>query len=98
MFATRLNILLLLILIGCALSVVTTQHKARKFFSALQNEKEQSKQLDTEWGQLQLELSTWATHARVDSIATKSLHMRVPENARVRIVTSSPLDTKTDTR
>ncbi len=87
MFATRLNILLLLILIGCALSVVTTQHKARKFFSALQNEKEQSKQLDTEWGQLQLELSTWATHARVDSIATKSLRMRVPENARVRIVT-----------
>jgi cell division protein FtsL len=87
MFATRLNVLLLLILIGCALSVVTTQHKARKFFSALQNEKEQTKQIDTEWGQLQLELSTWATHARVDSIATKSLRMSVPENARVRIVT-----------
>lgn len=87
MFATRLNILLLLILIGCALSVVTTQHKARKFFSALQNEKEQSKQIDTEWGQLQLELSTWATHARVENVASKSLRMRVPETSRVRIVT-----------
>jgi cell division protein FtsL len=92
MFATRLNVLLLLILIGCALSVVTTQHKARKFFSALQNEKEQSKQLDTEWGQLQLELSTWATHARVENVASKSLRMRVPETARVRIVTPSPID------
>jgi cell division protein FtsL len=92
MFATRLNIFLLLVLIGCALSVVTTQHKARKFFSALQNEKEQSKQLDTEWGQLQLELSTWATHARVENVASKSLRMRVPETARVRIVVPSPLD------
>ncbi|MGB8339216.1 MAG: cell division protein FtsL [Burkholderiales bacterium] len=94
MFATRLNILLLLVLIGCALSVVTTQHKARKLFSALQNEKELTKQIDTEWGQLQLELSTWATHARVENIATKSLHMRVPEPARVRIVTPLRDDNK----
>ncbi|MGB8856265.1 MAG: cell division protein FtsL [Burkholderiales bacterium] len=98
MFATRLNILLLLILIGCALSVVTTQHKARKFFTALQNEKEQTKHIDTEWGQLQLELSTWATHARVENIATKSLRMRVPEAARVRIVTPSRDDSKAGTR
>ncbi len=87
MIATRLNILLLLLLIGCALSVVTTQHKARKLFSELQNEKEHAKHIDTEWGQLQLEQSTWATHARIESIATKSLKMRVPETARVHVVT-----------
>lgn len=94
MFATRLNILLLLVLIGCALSVVTTQHKARKLFSALQVEKDLTKQIDTEWGQLQLELSTWATHARVENVATKSLRMRVPETSRVRIVSPSASDAK----
>jgi cell division protein FtsL len=86
MIATRLNILLLLILIVVALSLVTAQHRARKLFTELQNQKELSKQIDIEWGQLQLEQSTWATHSRIENIASKSLKMRVPETSRVHVV------------
>ena len=83
---TRLNLLLTFILIACALSVVTSQHNARKFFVELEKEQELARQLAVEWGQLQLEQSTWAMYARVEKIASGQLHMRVPDAARVRIV------------
>ncbi len=87
---TKLNLLLTLILIACALSVVTSQHNARKLFVELEKEQELARQLAVEWGQLQLEQSTWAMHARVEKIASGQLRMRVPDAARVRIV--SPLN------
>ena len=57
----RLNMFLLLAAVFCALSVVTSQHKARKLFQALEAEQDRAKLLEVEFGQLQLELSTWAT-------------------------------------
>jgi cell division protein FtsL len=83
---TRINILLTLILIACALSVVTSQHKARKLFVELENEQARARRLTIEWGQLQLEQSTWAMHARVEKIATEQLHMRVPDASKVQII------------
>ena len=84
---TRLNLILALILIGCALGVVTSQHKARKLFVVLQQEQELTTQLDVEWGQLQLEQSTWATHARIEKIAGSTLQMHVPDAKRIRVIT-----------
>jgi cell division protein FtsL len=86
----RLNILLLLAAVLCALSVVTSQHKARKLFQALESEQERSKQLEVEFGQLQLELSTWATSPRIEKIARDKLRMKTPEAAK--IITISPVD------
>ena len=84
---TRLNLILLAILIACALSVVTSQHKARKLYVELQKEQELARQLDVEWGQLQLEQSTWAMHARIEKIASGRLMMRVPPPpSRVQVV------------
>ena len=84
---TRLNLILALIVIGCALGVVTSQHKARKLFVELQQEQELTTQLDVEWGQLQLEQSTWATHARIEKIAASTLQMRVPDAKRIQVIT-----------
>ena len=82
----RLNLALLAILVACALAVVTSQHKARKLYVELQKEQELAKQLGVEWGQLQLEQSTWAMHARVEKIASSELKMRVPPASRVQVV------------
>ncbi len=82
----RLNLILLGILVVCALSVVTSQHKARKLYVELQKEQELAKHLDVEWGQLQLEQSTWAMHARIEKIASGRLMMRVPPPSRVQVV------------
>ena len=83
----RFNILLLLAAVLCALSVVTSQHQARKLFQAMEVEQERAKQLDVEYDQLQIELSTWATSPRIDKIAREKLKMRTPESAK--IVTAS---------
>lgn len=83
---TRLNLLLTLILIACALSVVTSQHNARKLFVELEKEQELARQLAIELGQLQLEQSTWALHARVEKIASGQIRMRVPDPSQVRII------------
>ena len=79
----RLNVFLLLAAVVCALMVVTSQHKARKVFQALESEQERARQLEIEFGQLQLELSTWATSPRIEKIAREKLHMHVPEAKKV---------------
>ncbi|MDR2789230.1 MAG: cell division protein FtsL [Candidatus Accumulibacter sp.] len=79
----RLNVLLLLAILICALSLVTSQHKARKLFQAMDAEQERARQFDVEFGQLQLELSTWATSPRIEKIARERLKMREPEASRV---------------
>lgn len=82
----RLNFLLLMILIACALSLVSSQHKARKLYVELEQEQELARQIDVEWGQLQLEQSTWAMHGRIEKIASQVLNMRVPPPARIQVV------------
>lgn len=86
---TRFNLVLLGVLIACALGVVTSQHKARKLYVELQQEQEIEKRFEIEYGQLQLEQSTWAMHARIEKIATQQLRMRTPAPARIEAV---PLD------
>ena len=83
---TRFNFVLLAALIACALGLVTSQHQARKLYVELQKEQDLANQINVEWGQLQLEASTWATHARVEKIAVQSLGMRVPPPSRIQLV------------
>jgi cell division protein FtsL len=75
----RFNMILLLIVVVCALGVVTSQHRGRKLFQDLEKEQERARQLDVEFGQLRLELSTWATHPRIEKIARTRLHMILPD-------------------
>jgi cell division protein FtsL len=87
---TRLNLLLFAALVACALALVSSQHQARKLYVQLEKEQELAKQLEVEWGQLQLEQSTWATHARIENIATRQLNMRVPPANRIQLVPAEP--------
>jgi cell division protein FtsL len=84
----KLNSVLALLLVVCALALVTSQHKARKLFSEQAQEQDAARQIDVEWGQLQLEQSTWAMHARIEKIAGSRLQMHVPASARIRLVSS----------
>jgi cell division protein FtsL len=82
----RLNILLLCLAIACALGVVTSQHKARKLFVELQKEQELAQQMEVEWGQLQLEQSTWAMPTRVEKIANNQLQMQLPKADKIQYI------------
>jgi cell division protein FtsL len=84
----RLNLLLLAVLVGCALSLVTSRHQARKLFVELEREQAATRGYETEYGQLQLEQSTWAMPARTDKIAREQLRMQLPGPGRVEIVSA----------
>lgn len=86
---TRINLLLLVGVIACALGVVTSQHKARKLFIELQNEKDRAQQMEVEWGQLQLEQSTWAMPTRVEKIASVKLQMQLPKSSQIQFIRST---------
>jgi len=83
----RANAILLVLVIVSALSVITSQHHARKLFSQLEGEQAQATKLGEEFTQLQLEQGTWATNKRVESVASKSLGMRLPDPTDTVIVT-----------
>ena len=84
----RTNLVLLVAILMCALGVVTSQHKARSLFQAMEAEQERARQLEIEFGQLQLELSTWATSPRIEKIAREKLKMRIPDPAKIVTVTA----------
>jgi cell division protein FtsL len=82
----KLNLLLLAVFVACALGLVTSQHKARRAFSQLEREHAAARELDAEFGRLQLEASTWSLHARVERLATRSLGLRPADPRRVRLI------------
>ena len=85
--AWRLSIVLLgLALLGSSLGVVDSKQEARNRFNDLQRLTRERDELDIEWGQLQLEQSTWATNGRVESVARDELHMVIPQATDLRIV------------
>jgi cell division protein FtsL len=84
---TKLNLILFCVLILTSLGLVEAQHRARKLYDALDQANQAEKKYELEYGQLQLEQSTWAMHSRVESIATRQLQMQVPDEKRVQVVT-----------
>jgi cell division protein FtsL len=82
----RVNLLLLALLVACALSLVTSRHQARKLFVELEREQAKAHGYETEFGQLQLEQSTWSMPARVEKIAREQLKMQIPGPGRVESI------------
>jgi cell division protein FtsL len=88
---TRLNLILFFVLIMVSLGVVTSQHKARKLYFELEQLQDLNKKYETEYGQLQLEQSTWAMHSRIEELATKKLGMQVPDAKRIQVISLEEL-------
>jgi cell division protein FtsL len=86
---TRLNLVLLAVLMLCALSLVTSRHQSRTLFVDLEREETQRRAYEVEHGQLQLEQSTWAAPGRVEKIAREQLGMQLPGPGRIEIVERS---------
>lgn len=90
---TRLNLILYFVLIFTSLGVVTSQDRARKLYFELEQQEESAKKMNVEFGQLQLEQSTWSMHSRVEDIAASKLQMQVPDAGRIQVVSPDlPVD------
>lgn len=83
---TRLNIILFFALLFSALGLVNSQHKARNLYIELERTNQAARQIEQEYGQLQLEQSTWAMHSRIEKIAATQMQMQVPDAKRVQVI------------
>ena len=71
--------LLLTLVLSSAMTVIYVKHESRLLFAELRNIQKSQDQEVIEWGRLQLQNSTLATHSNVESRARKTLKMRMPE-------------------
>lgn len=69
-----------------AVALVYVQHAGRQAFERHQKLVAERDRLDVEWGQLQLELGTLATHGRIERVARERLNMTMPDPDEIVIV------------
>ena len=82
-------LLLAIFAIACvisAIALVYTTHESRSLFIELEQLTTERDELDIEWGQLQIEQSTWATHARIERFALDELELRRPEPSDIYLI------------
>jgi cell division protein FtsL len=77
---------LLLGVLLSALAVVYMTNLHRLTLNQLQEEEQQTHQLQLQWGQLLLEQASLATPARVEQLATDKLQMTLPSNKQTIIL------------
>lgn len=86
----RLNIFLLIVVMGCALSVVNATNQQRQIFIQLQRAQAQERQLQQDYDQLQYQQSALSRTARIEQIATDSLKMQPVTTGRTQYLTLAP--------
>jgi cell division protein FtsL len=84
---TRLNILLLLALIGSGLYLVKTSYDARRLFSELDKLQTEERRLASDHQRLLTERQAQATNLRVERVAREKLQMRPATPAVTQYVT-----------
>jgi cell division protein FtsL len=80
---------LTVIIFVSSISVIYIKHSSRKIFSELNELQASRDKMNVEWGQLQLEQSTWATHGRIERIARKTIGMSVPDYQDIIFITAN---------
>ncbi len=86
MMLRLLNVCLVLVIVASSIGVIYSKHHNRMLYVELRQLETNRDNLNVDWGRLQLEQSTWATHGRVESAARKRLKMRNVDYAEVVII------------
>ena len=81
-----LTLLLALACVVSALALVYTRHEARTLFIELEALSDERDALHIEWGQLQIEQSTWARHARIERVAAGEFKLVRPPGRDVHVI------------
>lgn len=69
-----------------ALAIIFTKHESRKLFVELEGLTNERDELNIEWGQLQIEQSTWATHARIERVAFEEMSLIRPPSGEIYVI------------
>jgi cell division protein FtsL len=85
-WALLLVVCLWISVVVSALVVVSTTQRVRHDINQKEMLLRAASQLQVEWGQYLLEMSTWGAYSRVEGIATQELNMLAPTSERVVMV------------
>jgi cell division protein FtsL len=77
---------LVVAVMASAVGAVYAKHENRKLFMELQSLTAERDQLEVDWSRLQIEQSTWSTHARVEQLARGEMGMRNPGSDELKVV------------
>jgi cell division protein FtsL len=66
--------------------VTDAKHRARQLFVELEELNREQDRLQIDWGRLQIEQSTWATHPRIESLARERLRLTNPADEQLVVV------------
>ena len=81
-----LTIAFAVVCVMSAMALIYTKHESRKLFVELEALTTERDELNIEWGQLQIEQSTWATHARIERVATEELSLARPKPTEIYVI------------
>jgi cell division protein FtsL len=81
-----LTLVFAIVCVVSAVAVIYTKHESRKLFVELEELTSERDALNIEWGQLQIEQSTWATHARIEKVASDDLSLARPDRSELNII------------
>jgi cell division protein FtsL len=70
--------------------IVEVEHRSRQLFIEAERLSRQQDELQIDWGRLQLEQSTFGTHARVEALARERLRLTVPRDDQLVVVVEPP--------
>ena len=79
-------LVLLTLVVVSGVSTVYVKHQSRSSFVELQVLQRDYDEMQVQWGQLQLESSTWAAHDRVRNTASGELDLHMPPGNAVGVV------------
>ena len=71
-----LNFILIVMVVVSAIAVVYVKNWNRMLYVELSDLQKTGDELNVEWGQLQIELSTLSKHGRIEELARKKLGMQ----------------------
>jgi cell division protein FtsL len=83
---TLLTLVFAVVCVVSAMALVYTRHESRKLFIELEQLTTDRDELNIEWGQLQIEQSTWATHARIERVAAEELELSRPMATEIFVI------------
>lgn len=81
-----LTIVFAFICVMAAIAIIYTKHESRNLFVELEQLTNERDELNIEWGQLQIEQSTWASHARIERVAAEELSLMRPTSTEINVI------------
>ena len=92
---TRLNLVLLLVVLSSALYLVRTQYESRRLYVDLEKATAETLKIESDHERLQVEKRAQATPLRVEKLARERLQMRTATPAITQYVTHQEVPART---